>query len=421
MTDPAPPQVPLSPEQLKSIEDYIIAKNAIPVEPPIPDDCVRVPLFGIIHKRFLVGVAGIGIYLLGARGCISKEDAQKGVDMLPLLTSKSPESTESIKITETKSGPNPPKLNVEEITPAVETKAAEPALPSAIEQRLKAIEEKAKVSITPADIKPWIDLFGPLIQGWIDQIKPPAPVPDNIKPKPLPPDPVNPPQPVPDPSGTLKLILTDEQGNPETAMTLDVNTITQVRIAGAQGKVIWNVVAVGNVGRPAFTVPGPDGKPVILGYSIELRNSNSWVQIHAVDIGSGQSVDAKITANQGAQPPPVPNVDPVNPNPVVNPPQPTKSLSLVQLIYDANNQTPQVAILTQNQGWWANTYGSKWQFLTSGTQKQNGLKALAMAQQQGVKPPFLAVWSNDSLVSVKAVPPTATLETISTIVNGVLQ
>lgn len=385
-----------------------------------------------LPKSWTLAIMVIVGFILVLRGNLTAKQLIEGIGTLGGVVASQPDTTtETIKVTKTESGPNPPEI------PATMAAGPTPAIPveilatpkiDALTERLNSVE--AKTSATPdwlIQIQNFLntDQGKQIISVVIDRLIPkpqPAPTPDpnpapnpTPNPQPSPQPPIPNPQPIPVPPqpspGGMKLVLTDAGHQVITSLNVPVNRLIRVMVEGAPGKVGWTKGEHGNVEVSEL--------PLELGYDFILKDQTSYIDITVFDATLAK-VSARVSALTAPMPPPVnPNVDPVNP--IINPPQPAKPLSLVQLIYDASNQTPQVAILTQNQGWWANTYGSKWQFLTSGTQKQNGLKALAMAQSQGVKVPFLAVWSNDSLVAVKAVPPTATLDTIPSIVNGVLQ
>lgn len=280
--------------------------------PPIPSPDVDYYVVWGTHipktlaNRVMLITAMILLFVAGNRGWLTVDQIKQVLNTISPGDSTSVTETTTVK----KTGENPPAI--EEVkTPKVESPAA---------------------SITPEQMQQWIAIFKPFIQPVIEEIvkdiqhKPdvtPPNNPPNTNPPSNPPPGVTPPD-----SSVLKLVITDEQGKPVTSMTVDTNQILQVTLSGATGKVVWNVTTVGNVSHPAL--------PMNLGYSIELRDTTSWVSIHAVDLGSGQSVSSRITANLGGQPPPVVVTPPVvtppdNPPPNVFPPGSRKfSLAIVE-------------------------------------------------------------------------------------------
>lgn len=275
MADPTPPTV--------------VVTQEVP-----PDDKSKTHwILPDIPKSYVNWAIGIAAFILILSGKLQWSDVKGYADYWFQGQSSTTTETKIVK----KTGEDPPKID-------------QPAVASA-----------PSASITPEQIQQWIDLFKPIIQEIVTDLKKPPVVTPPVNPPVVvtPPivvnPPVNPPvvvtPPAPDPSATLKLVLTDELSKPVTSMTVDIEQIIQVTLSGAKGTVVWNVTTVGNVSHPAL--------PQNLGYSIELRDAASWVSIHAVDLGSGQSVSARITANLGGQPPPV-NPPVVNPPVVVTPP-----------------------------------------------------------------------------------------------------
>lgn len=277
--------------------------DQIPLPPPVgsptpvdpPDDKSKTHyILPDVPKSWTNWGLGIALVLLILSGKLNWTDVKGYVDYLFTSNSTSVTETKTIK----KTGDNPPE--VADVKPISEPKAP-------------------VASITPEQIQQWITIFKPIVQPIIEElIKDLHPVvtpPDN-PPVTNPPPITNPPPvvipPVPDPSVTLKLVITDEQSKPVTSATVDINQILQVTLSGSTGRVVWNVTTVGNVSHPPL--------PQNLGYSVELRDVSSWVSIHAVDLGSGQSVSSRITANMGGQPPPVVNPPAVTPPVVVTPP-----------------------------------------------------------------------------------------------------
>ncbi len=282
---------------------------------------------------------------------------------------------------------NPPKQNpapiVTPVTPVIPVVPPTPITTDTIQQIIQA--ELAK-----------------LVPSIIQQLTPkPAPI-------------VNPNPPVPiDPSATLKLVLTNEQNQPVTSMTVDQNTMVQCTLMGATGKIVWHITPGGNVSQQPL--------PNNLGVTFELRAAASWVSIVAVDLGSGQSVSARITANQGAQPPPgpvpVPVVQPVNPV-VPNPPNPPKPDGqanvtpakrhlFLSVVEDPLNRTADTAIVLSAVKVWNGfrTDGNEWRFYDVKSTEEKGKRAV---QAAGGILPALVIHDMDSgtLLTAVALPKT---------------
>lgn len=247
--------------------------------------------------------------------------------------------------------------------------------------------------LTPAEQQAAIDKA---IQDALDKWKHAQP--------PIPPTPVIV-NPTPAP-GTLKLILTDEQKNAVTSMTVDANTMIQVTLTGAVGEIVWHITPGGSVSQQAL--------PKNLGLTFELRTMASWVSIVAVDIGSGQSVSARITANQGAQPPPIPNV-PVVVNPV-DPPKPVQPIAPVvpvkrhlflSVVEDPLNRTADTAIVLSAVKAWNGfrTDGDDYRFYDIRTTEEKGKRAV---QSAGALLPALVIHDMDTggLLTAVALPKT---------------
>lgn len=135
-------------------------------------------------------------------------------------------------------------------------------------------------------------------------LKPPAPTP--IDPRPIPvipgPTPIVPIPVVPGPGPTdgPKIVITDEQGKPITAATIDAGILFQVgsNVGGTDAS--WTVSRNGDVSIVTLANNA--------GYVCYLK-PGAWVEFHLTDFGSRKNSQLRITCNKGPQPPPNPTPD----------------------------------------------------------------------------------------------------------------
>lgn len=171
---------------------------------------------------------------------------------------------------------------------------------------------------TPAE-QSLIDQIAALKEQIAAILKPPAPIPVPV-PTPVDPKPI--PKPVPGPDGT-KIVLTDEQGKPITAATVEAGVLFQVSSTVPAGNAGWSVSRNGDV--KLVTLANNAGFVCYL-------SPGAWIEFHLTDYGTRQQSVLRITCNQGPQPP-TPVVD-VKPNP-----QPATGLRVLVVYESSQNHS----------------------------------------------------------------------------------
>ncbi len=210
------------------------------------------------------------------------------------------------------------------------------------------------------------------IQWLIEQVKPkppePTPVPPTPAPKPVPvPDVV--PVPTPTPTVGLKIIITDETDKVVSATTVDPGKLFQVSAAGAKGDVSWQKSTHGEVSVLSLKSGG---------FAFSLQ-PGAWVELFATDYGSQQQVSARISANQGAQPPPTPVNPPVPDN---GDTKPVKSRKLmIAVVEDAQHRSLDTATILNAITMWNGfrDRGHDWRFYDVATTEAKGKIAVTRA------------------------------------------
>lgn len=200
------------------------------------------------------------------------------------------------------------------VAPAMTAKPVEKDKP--VEVQIAPAPEKATPESDHVAAIDWKAIIDQLLPVIIDKLKPqPDPKPDpppKPDPTPIPPTP-------PVPSGS-KIVVSDENGKPLTAATVDAGALYLVT-ASTSGKVAWAKSSSGQVRVIAL----PDNR----GFVFSLTEY-AFVEFHLTD-SSLSTVSLRITANHGPQPPPGP-VDPVAPDPV-NPEDKKPHVSSFRVIF----------------------------------------------------------------------------------------
>ena len=308
-------------------------------------------------------------------------------------------------------------------TKTVETKTVvTPPVEKSVEVPVhEPVQEPAKTSSFFDDAMKFIqsDQGKQVIQLITDVLKPKPPVdpvkPDPVKPDPViivKPDPVKPDPVIVNPPGNMKLVLTDSAGLPITSTSVPTGKIIRVMASNVSGDIGWTKAVHGNVEVSAL--------PMNLGYDFVINDATSYIDITVFDTKLNK-VEARVTANQAPQPPPVVVVDPVKPDPVK--PDPVKPIDtalagpvMAYIVYEVADATPDVTNILNATSWWrqVQTAGVKWAFFTMGTQNPTGLSALDFARGykdkdgKAVKPPYLVVGSQTTgtLYAAMTVPTT---------------
>jgi hypothetical protein len=154
-------------------------------------------------------------------------------------------------------------------------------------------------------------------------LKPPAPI--HVEPKPVPIEP----KPTPVDPGGSKIVVTDEQGKPITAATIEAGILFQVGSTVAGANAGWSVSRNGDVSMVTLANNS--------GYVCYLK-PGAWVEFHLTDFGSRQQLVLRITCNQGPQPPP----KPVDPIPAVDvKPKPATDLRVFVVYESSQNHSRQ--------------------------------------------------------------------------------
>lgn len=285
-------------------------------------------------------------------GVITPEDAAKGKDAIDRLTP---------------------------LIEQLERRQSEPPPPT----------EVTAASISPDQIKQWVDLFTPLIRQIVDDLKP-KPKPDPL-PDPAPkPDPKPQPQPKPDPAPpTDGIKAVDADGK---IHVLDVESGHQFKVVAGQPG-LWGY-------EPKSTWIDVQQYPDHA--IVTLRDDPSSPVATEITLAHSTATALsmlRVKCQHAAQPPP----DDVKPKPQ---PAPTQKLSAIQLVYPPN-ASPTVAKAIGNQPWWDLTYPNAWSFYTSNTANTQARRAISMGVSKGVQPPLLALWTGpDTLANVIPLPMT---------------
>lgn len=263
--------------------------------------------------------------------------------------------------------------------------------------------EVKPAAITIDQVKPWLDVFGPIIKKWIEDSKKPPVVtpPTTIPPVNVPPvtnPPVTIPPPINPPATTLKLGMTDATGLPVASSSVPSGKLLFIKLEGfSSGKIVWTKRPTGDV--QYGEVSGTQVAAIVLGPGAEL-------DLFVTDYGIQQQVDLRVTANLGGQPPPSvePPVvvnPPVNP-PVVSPPQSKQfTLYVVESADPKNPRSLTTASILNNLGQ-RNSLKDRGHTVVTKTDKDSD-PSVAYVKSQGTPLPALAIYDNATRQFVKSV------------------
>ncbi len=338
--------------------------------------------FEAFNKNTFYGICAVILCIGVAMGKISIADA------LAWVTGVS--KTSSTTVTETKSGPNPPKIE-SPVVKLPESDSPKPAEPT------KADAEKPRAELSDEDRKRITDLIKFVTDFIAQQNKPKPPV---VVPPDTNPPHIDPPAPTPKPSDTLKLTLTDASGLPVASSSVLAGKLILIKLEGFKGpKIEWTKRPTGDV---QFADTGNQGAAVVLGPGSEL-------DLFVTDYGVQSQVSLRIVANQGSQPPPTPIdppivVTPPNPvNPPSNIPPGSKKYTLC-IVEDPSVVRSLETAKVMNNLSARKTLTDKGHSVTVTVPVTANDPAAVFVKQQGTALPALAIMDSQTRQFVKAVP-----------------
>lgn len=382
--------------------------NLGPVQPPIQETWwqqIRPLLTPIILTLLTLGGA-FGV----SRGWWTKEDVET-VTQLVVNQDTGETTTVTTVSPSAKVKPKPDKPNV--ILQKPDGTTVDITKPSQKVTDIPIANPQQPAAITIEQVKPWIDVLGPIIQKMIEDSKKPPVVtppttipPTNVPPVTNPPPITIPPQnipPVVNPAMTLKLGVTDATGLPMASSSVPAGKLMFIKLEGfSSGKIVWTKRPTGDV--QYGEVSGTQVAAIVLGPGAEL-------DLFVTDYGIQQQVDLRVTANLGGQPPP--NVDPVVVTPpVVNPPInvppvqfPPGSRKFSLTIVEDPKVTRSVTTMSiMNNMSARKQLTDKGHLVTKTVPVSDTDPAAVYVRQQGTALPALAIQDNETHQFVKAVP-----------------
>ncbi len=253
-------------------------------------------------------------------------------------------------------------------------------------------------AITIDQVKPWLDVFVPIIQKMIDESKkppldkPPTTIPPVTNPPPITtPPPNNPPI---NPATTLKLGVTDANGLPMASSSVASGKLLFIKLEGfSSGKIVWTKRPTGDV--QYGEVPGTQTAAIVLGPGAEL-------DLFVTDYGIQQQVDLRVTANQGAQPPPVD--PPIVVTPPINPPISQSKIFTLYVVESSDPKNPRsltTASILNNLDQ-RNKLKDRGHVIMTKTDRDND-PSVAYVKSQGTPLPAMAIYDNATKQFVQSV------------------
>lgn len=304
-------------------------------------------------------------------GVITPEDAAKGKDAIDRLT--------------------PLIEQLETAANDIKKRQSEPPPPT----------EVTAASISPDQIKQWVDLFTPLIRQIVDDLKP-KPKPDPL-PDPTPkPDPK--PKPKPDPAPTDGIKAVDADGK---IHVLDVESGHQFKVVASQPglwgyepKSTWIDVQQ-YPDHAIVTLRDDPSSPVATEITLAHSTATSMSML-------------RVKCQHAAQPPPTPIVDDVKPKPNPTPTPGTRAFQIC-VVRAINKETVDQNTVINSSLYWSalKARGHDWYVYQSSTAHPAGAWAVNAAATKGVAAPCVVVVENQQLID--AVPLPATTEGIDAV------
>jgi len=236
---------------------------------------------------------------------------------------------------------------------------------------------------------------------------------DSIQKKPTPTPGPQPPTPVPPADEGLRISLTDETGKLIPSMNVESGQLFRVVATGAAGPIGWQPVKHGDVKLVACSDSNE-----WCGY----LTPGSWVDFGLTDFGARKQLQARVTCNQGPQPPPVPAPDEKPQPQPPKPPEGPRQLSL-NVVHDVGEITPATAIVLNATDTWngfITSYSCDWMFydVADDTAEAERVRQNLV----GVPPPALVVFDKRTGKHVQTLPLPKTVDalvsTVASMVRG---